>query len=432
MSGAARPVMGRGAGGSVVYVVGTYPLLTTTFIDREISALRGWGLDVRIVAARRPAPDAPLSNQQRELARGTSYLIPIAWPSLVAAHVRFLLTRPHAYLGTLAHLVTRPHPDLRARGKTILHFGEGVYAAHIIDDGDVRELQAHFADRAATIALVASRLLRRPFSLSVHAGADVFVRPVLLREKFTAARHVVTCTSHNKAHLARLVGDDLDRKITIIPHGLDLLALRPGRLGTNGLPLVLAVGQLAERKGFAHLVAACGVVRRQGYRFECRIIGCGRQRADLEALIATMSLGDTVSLPGALSHETVVDHYRQATMVVLPCVRTADGDVDGIPNVLVEAMALGVPVVSSDLPAIRELITDGVDGLLAPAGDVGRLADAVRRLLDDPQLRQRVGAEARRTVVERFDVEKNVRVLAETLWPGLVEGKRTIPAGRLT
>jgi glycosyltransferase involved in cell wall biosynthesis len=97
----------------------------------------------------------------------------------------------------------------------------------------------------------------------------------------------------------------------------------------------------------------------------------------------------------------------------------------------VEAMALGVPVVSSDLPAIRELITDGVDGLLAPAGDVDRLADAVRRLLDEPHLRRRLGAQARRTVVQRFDVERNVRALAETLWPGLVDTEPSIPAGRL-
>jgi glycosyltransferase involved in cell wall biosynthesis len=432
MSRAARPGVGRDAGRVVVYVVGTYPLLTTTFIDREISALRGWGVDVRIVAVRRPSQDVPLSNEQRELARGTSYLIPITWPRLVAAHLRFLLTRPTVYLGTLAHLVTRPHPDLRARARTILHFGEGVYAAQVVDNRDVRELHAHFADRAATIALVASRLLRRPFSLSVHAGADIFVRPVLLREKFTAARHVVTCTSHNKAHLARLVGERLDRKITTIPHGLDLTGYRQRDRATNGLPLVLGVGQLAERKGFAHLVAACALVRNQGHRFLCRIIGSGPQRADLEELIAALSLGDTVSLQGALSHEAVVDHYRRATMVVLPCVRTADGDVDGIPNVLVEAMALAVPVVSSDLPALRELITDGVDGILAPAGDVERLADAVRRLLDEPQLRQRLGAEARRTVIERFDVEKNVRMLAETLWPGLAGARQTIPAGRLS
>jgi glycosyltransferase involved in cell wall biosynthesis len=431
VSRATRPGNGRDGGGTVVYVVGTYPLVTTTFIDREISALRGLGVDVRIVAVRRPPADAPLSSEQRELARGTSYLIPIAWRRLVAAHLRFLLTRPSVYLGTLAHLVTRPHPDLRARTKTILHFGEGVYAAHVIGDGDVRELHAHFADRAATIALVASRLLRRAFSLSVHAGADIFVRPVLLREKFTAARHVVTCTSDNKAHLARLVGHDLDRKISIVPHGLDLSGQGAGRPAANGLPVVLAVGQLAERKGFAHLVAACDLVRNHGQRFLCRIIGGGPQRAGLEELIASLSLRDTVSLLGPLPHEAVVDHYRRATMLVLPCVRTADGDVDGIPNVLMEAMAFGIPVVSSDLPAVRELITDGVDGLLVPGGDAERLADAVRRLLDEPQLRRRLGAEARRTVAERFDVAKNVRRLAETLWPGVAGTRQTIPAGRL-
>lgn len=430
MRGAASPGRRRDPGCAVVYVVGTYPLLTTTFIDREISALRGWGLDVRIVAVRRPPLDAPLSYEQRELAQGTTYLIPIAWLRLLAAHARFLVTRPGTYLGTLVRLVTRPHPDHWARVKTILHFGEGVLAAHVVDDGDVRELHAHFADRAATIALVASRLLRRPYSLSVHAGADIFVRPVLLREKFTAARHVVTCTSHNKAHLAGLVGEVLDRKITAIPHGLDLAGYRPGAPAPNGRPLVLAVGQLAERKGFEHLVAACAVIRDRGYRFDCRIIGRGPQRADLEGQIASLSLDDIVSLRGALSHEAVVDHYRLATMVVLPCVRTADGDVDGIPNVLVEAMALGLPVVSSDLPAIRELVTDGVDGLLVPPGDVERLAAAVRLLLDEPQLAHRLGGEARRAVVERFDVEKNVRTLANTLWPGLAEARRTITAGR--
>jgi colanic acid/amylovoran biosynthesis glycosyltransferase len=432
MRGAARSGTRRVPGRTVVYVVGTYPLLTTTFIDREIAALRRWGLDVRIVAARRPAAEAPLSNEQRALAQGTTYLIPVAWPRLVAAHLRFLLSRPATYVGTLLHLVTRPHPDCRARAKTILHFGEGVFAAHLAGDRSVHELHAHFADRAATIALVASRLLRRPYSLSVHAGADIFVRPVLLREKLTGARHVVTCTSHNKAHLADLVGEALGRKITTIPHGLDLAGYRPGPAARNGLPLVLAVGQLAERKGFAQLVTACGVMRDRGYRFECRIIGRGPQRPRLDGLIAALSLGDVVSLRGALSHESVVDHYRQATMVVLPCVRTEQGDVDGIPNVLVEAMALGVPVVSSDLPAIRELVTHGVDGLLVPAGDSEALAAALCRLLDDPQLRRRLGGEGRHTVVERFDVEKNVQMLADTLWPRSIPERQTVSAGRST
>ena len=102
-------------GTAVVYVVGTYPLLTTTFIDREVAALRGWGLDVRVLAVRRPPPDAPLSGQQQMLARGTTYLLPVAWRTLLAAHLRFLATRPVTYVRTLAHLVTRPHPDLRAR-----------------------------------------------------------------------------------------------------------------------------------------------------------------------------------------------------------------------------------------------------------------------------------------------------------------------------
>lgn len=412
-----RSTIRRTHAGALVYVIGTYPLLTTTFIDREIRVLRQRGADVRVVAVRRPTPDTPLGAEQRDLARGVTYLIPVAWARLVAGHARFLLRRPRTYLAVLLYLVTRPHPDGRARLKTFLHFGEGVYVAHLLRGRDVRELHAHFADRAATAALVASRLLDRPYSLSIHAGADIFVKPVLLREKVAAARHVVTCTAHTKAHVSALVGGGLARKITVIPHGLDLTRYRPMPPHVDGLPIVLAVGQLVERKGLGQLIAACRDLRDQGCRFRCRIVGRGPHGPVLQRMIAAASLDDTVTLCGALPHEQVMDEYRRATMVVLPCIRTGEGDVDGLPNVLAEAMALGRPIVSSDLPAIRELIADGRDGILVPAGDVVRLAGAMRTVLDDPELREALGTNGRRTVVERFDVEVNVRRLAATLWP---------------
>lgn len=401
----------------LVYVLGTYPLLTTTFIDREIKTLRGWGVDVHVVAVRRPPADPPLSSDQRKLQRDVRYLLPVRWVDLFLSHLYFVMRRPGRFARTLAYLVTRPHASLVSRMKTILHFGEGVYAAYLVRDLAFREFHAHFADRAATIALVASRLMGTPYSLSIHAAGDIFVDPVLLREKVRAARHVVTCTAHNKAHVASIVGVDASDKITHVRHGLDLATYPMGSDPAPGPPMILSVAQLKERKGLAQLIRASAMLRDRGYRFHCRIVGRGPQYEELQRLIGRLSLEEIVSLCGALRHEDVVREYRRATVFVLPCIQTGQGDVDGIPNVLAEAMALQVPVVSTHLPAIRELVSHGANGLLVAPNDDASLADAIALLLDRPGLRTRLGEQGRRTIVETFQLEPNVRAFASTLWP---------------
>jgi glycosyltransferase involved in cell wall biosynthesis len=401
----------------VCYVIGTYPLVTTTFVDREIRGLQRLRVDVQVVAVRRPAASAPLSEEQRELQRDVQYLLPIVWRSLLASHLFFALRRPRTYVATLARLVTRPHAGFRARCKTMLHFGEGVYAAGLVRRRRFDELHAHFADRAATIALVAARLLDVPYSLSVHAGADIYVDPVLLPEKVRAARQVLTCTAHNKSHLASTVGRDVTAKVTVVPHGLDLDRYRPQRDDGAGRPTILAVGQLTQRKGFAQLVAACEQLHDEGLDFACRIVGDGAEREGLRALVGASGVADVVELCGARSPDEVVDEYHRATLFVLPCVEASNGDVDGIPNVLLEAMACGLPVVSSDLPAIRELITSGTNGVLLPPGDVTALAGALRQLIEDPASRAELGNAGRRTVVDMFDGDMNARRVAEVLWP---------------
>jgi glycosyltransferase involved in cell wall biosynthesis len=402
---------------AVVYVTGTYPLVTTTFIDREIHELRRRGVAITIVGVRRPPVDAPLSAEQRQLQAGVRYLLPVRLPTLVRAHLHFALRSPRRYVSTLCRLVTRPHPTPAARCKTVLHFGEGVLAAYLVRDVEAQELHAHFADRAATIALVAARLLGTSYSMSVHAGADIFVEPVLLPEKVSGARHVMTCTAHNKARIASIVGPELARKVTVARHGLDVARYHRSPRPRGSVPLVLAVGQLTTRKGLADLVAACSELRRRDVSFRCHIVGAGPQHEELRHAIEVAGLTGCVALCGAMAHEQVVDEYARAQVFVLPCTRAGNGDVDGIPNVLAEALAMRVPVVSTDLPAIRELLVDGVDALLVPPGDVHALAAAIERVLTEPALARRLRANGRRTVVEQFDIEANVGRFAATLWP---------------
>jgi glycosyltransferase involved in cell wall biosynthesis len=407
----------------LVYIIGTYPLLTMTYVDREIKALRQWGVELQILAVHRQDASIPLSADQRgALQEGVIYLLPVKWSSFVISELYFAILHPQRYFKTLIYLLTRPHPRgtaryLTPRFMTLLHFIEGVYAAYLLRGRQFEEFHAHTADRAATIALVVGRLLDRPYSLSIHAGHDIFVNPILLAEKILEARHVATCTAYNEAYLESFIGQDLSHKISHIHHGLDLSKYQPKPSASNGRSKILSVGRLSEKKGLVYLVRACRILKDQEYDFTCHIIGEGPQRSELRSLIEQLSLEDTVHLRGALPHEEVIENYRQATLFVLPCIKAKDGDMDGIPNVLPEAMAMQVPVVSTDISGIPELVDDQVNGLLAPPGDEKALAAAMARLLDDPALCERLGQSGRQSIVDTFDVNQNVLKFAATLWP---------------
>ena len=395
----------------LVYIIGTYPLLTTTFIDREVNFLRQWGASLQVVSIRRPS--GPLSPDQEALQAGVIYLLPVSWLSFIAGHLRFALLRPRAYLRALTYLLTRPHPNLKSRWMTFLHFAEGVYATHRLRGTPCDHIHAHFVDRAATVALVASRLLSVPYSVTAHAN-DIYVNPVLLPEKLSGARFIATCTGYNKAHLSRQGQGNFNGKLKCIYHGLDVDRYRPEPCAPPGKPVLMAVGQLKEKKGFAYLIEACRLLTDRGCDLECQIVGEGPLREALQAQIRELALKDTVILCGALPHPEVVDRLRRSTIFVLPCVTSANGDRDGIPNVILEAMAMQLPVVSTRHSGIPEVVEDGVNGVLVPPADAAALADALARLLDDPDSGRRFGRNGRQTVVEKFSVEQNVKhLLAE-------------------
>ena len=398
-------------GGAVGYIIGTYPLLTTTFIDREIELLRRHGLALTVTALRRP--HGPLSPAQRDMVGAVRYVLPVGVLALLRSHVSFMVGRPLVYWGTLGRLVTRPHRTLRSRFKTVLHFGEGVHVAHLLRSGDHGHLHAHFVDRATTVALVAGRLLGLPYSATAHAN-DIYVEPVLLPEKLARARFVVTCTQYNADHLAAVAGDRAQGETLCIHHGLDLDRYEPrAEAARDARPVILAVGQLKEKKGFTQLIDACAALCDRGYDITCRIVGAGPLRAALEARIRELSLTGTVVLCGALDHDGVVEQYRAASIFALPCITGSDGDRDGIPNVILEAMAMQLPVVSTRHSGIPEAVIDGETGVLVAPGDSAALATAIGRLLDDPGAGRAMGRQGRLAVAANFDVAANVELLMQ-------------------
>ncbi len=403
----AAPAQGRHSL-RLTYIIGTYPSLTTTFIDREIQALIDRGADLQVVSIRHPR--SQLSPSQRVLQRRVRYLLPANPFRLAAAHLRFAVGSPSRYFGTARYLLGRPHPP-GARLRTLLHFATGVYAAYLVRDRAGIHLHAHFVDRAAIVALVSARLLRSSYSVTAHAN-DIFIRPVMLSEKVEGATFLATCTEYNRQHLTRLLGPRLGAKIHRIYHGLDLVAYEPASRRPDGPPLVLAVGQLKEKKGLRYLVDACHELESRGIDFECRIVGDGPLWEELQTSIKQFGLTRT-HLEGALQHPEVVKLYRRASVFVLPCVVADDGDRDGIPNVILEAMAMGLPVVSTPVSGIPEVVRDGATGLLVPPADAAALADAIATLIADPERGRRLGRAGHRFVDSNFEIAKNADRLLE-------------------
>lgn len=289
----------------------------------------------------------------------------------------------------------------------------------------VRHLHAHFASRAGHVAVLAADLAGCGASITAHAK-DIYHRDVdreLLKWKLRHARFTVTVTDYNHRHLLELLGSDRStaQKVLRLYNGVDLDHFRAGARRTGEPPRIVSIGRLVEKKGFGVLVNACALLRDRGTAFRCEIIGGGEFEADLRELVRAHRLDDVVVLTGSLTTEAVAERLRHAAVVALPCIVAEDGNVDALPTALLEGMASGVPLVSTKLSGIPEIIVDGENGLLVEPGDAAALADALGAILSDPVRAASMGEAGRRRAEALFDLRRNVAVLRDMF-------HRTMPA----
>jgi colanic acid/amylovoran biosynthesis glycosyltransferase len=233
----------------------------------------------------------------------------------------------------------------------------------------------------------------------------------MLREKMDAAEFVVTCTAYNRDYLARNIGSKTP--VFLSYHGVDFETLPTPTFGPRSGLAVLAVGRLVEQKGFRHLVEACAILAGSGRSVQCRIIGEGPLRESLAHEIERRRLGALVALEGVRPLAAVFDAYRQSTVLCVPSVVAGDGDRDGIPNVIIEAMSQGIPVVASDVSGIPEIVRDGRSGWLVPPADPAALARAIAEVADRPEEVASRTAAAHQLIREQFDANRNALALLE-------------------
>ncbi len=425
---------------SVAYVLKGWPRISELFIASEIYRLEQAGLPLRLYVIK-PPDEAQTHPVVDRIQAPTEYLPPatslsettlVAWlrenlPAFIPALRRTARRHPKGLARATAMALAQ---CVRARSKRFgwprkLYVKELLQAValadRLADAPDVRHLHAHFAHGTTTVTWLCSTITGLPFSFTGHAK-DIYspsLNPAgLLRRKLLAARFAVTCTEANVRHLKTIAPEAVVHRVY---HGLNAdfsrlmgeerAAAAPGPNGTNGarrdVVRVLGVGRLVEKKGFDVVVDACGELDRRGIPFEAVIVGPDDDAGPrLRARIAELGLEGRIRLEGQMSQAELYEEYGRASAFCLPCRILDNGDRDGIPNVLAEAMAAGTPVVTTPISGIPEIVRDGVNGLLVRPDDATAVADAVVRLRDDRDFARRISAEARATVQRELDGER--------------------------
>jgi glycosyltransferase involved in cell wall biosynthesis len=393
-----------------------FPRISEAFISNEILLLENLGFNIHVFSMRQPRENFTHQSVTR-IRAGVDYLpetLLKPLPRLLYHNCLLAAQRPQAYAAAFKIATQR---FLRTRkSATLKHlFQAGYLVHHLLPGRKIVHWHAHFAHSPASLAMFASLLSGLPFSFTAHAKDIYTSDPRQLRDKMVRARFVVTCTEYNRRYLQQLPGGS-PSPIHRVYHGIDtkLFSTGPADLCLADQPYrLLTVARLTAKKGLPSVYRALKMLNAKGVPFVHTLIGDGEDRAKVLSLIKELDLNGRTRWLGTQPHDVVLKHYRQAHLFVLGCEVAADGDRDGIPNVLLESMAMGVPVVATHVSAIPEIVETEKSGLLVAPGQPRQLAQAMLRMLTDGELRSRVIPAARQRVLQDFDNQALIAQLAD-------------------
>lgn len=388
------------------YVLKMYPRFSETFILNELLAHEEAGLELEVFSLYLPtdgkfhdalsrlrAPVTYLENARLKAAdlwaamRSAAPALPALWESLAEASTE----------------------DAR-------EVAQAIRLAQMVKERGITHLHAHFATTSTTVARLAARLAGITYSFTAHAK-DIYhddTLPDVLRRKLYDAAAVITVSDFNLAFLRQHYGPAA-QDVYRVYNGVDLEEFpfaAPDQQSRTG-PEIIAVGRLVEKKGFDDLIEACRILRDRGMPCECQIIGSGPEEERLRERIHERSLTGCVHMVGGLPRGEVISRVQAASVLAAPCVVGADGNRDGLPTVLLEAMALGTPCIATDVTGIPEAVIDGETGLLTPQRNPQALATGIARLLKDTRLRLQLAHAARRLVEAEFDIRRNAALIRD-------------------
>jgi colanic acid/amylovoran biosynthesis glycosyltransferase len=419
----------------IAYLLEDFLDPTTTFVTQEILFLRNCGSDVKVYVAG-VCPTSEIDPANSDLLKIAKFSRPVNAKQMIHRHLGALVRYPGKYIETLWRIfrTTWDRPGYLMR--SVRYFLEGIYLGSQMVEEDIMYSHTHFAGRAATAAWSIWSVYGIPYSLTTHAY-DLFADfnnprpntllrlirpnrniPSLLDLKLEGAQRIVAISEFNRRYLIEELGI-AKSKIEVIRCGVDVTRFQKDLKRLNDRPVLLSVGKLVEKKGHDVLVRACGYLRDWGYRFQCKIIGEGALLPDLLALTKSLSLEEYVHFCGPVHHSEILKYHKEADIFALACVKGKDGDMDGIPVALMEAMAMEIPVVTTNVSGIPELVESGTTGLVVEPSNPRELAAGLRQLLDDAQLRQAIGRLGREKVLQDYDQQKNQLAMIDIFLKGV-------------
>ena len=379
----------------VAYLFERFPSFGQTFAYREVVELERQGMKVHVYSIRRPTGEQE-QEWDADLVERVHYL-PKEKP-LVAEVDRILKS-----MAVSDHV--RAAVKEWGRQSDFLRLYQAIYIGVRLREEGLRHIHAHFAGMAARTAYWINEFFAVPYSFTAHAN-DIFAPrdfAVSLAKLIERAAAAVTVSDY----AVRLLQERFPKsaaKIHRVYNGVDLARFSATDFG-SAPPAIISIGRLIEKKGFADLISACALLRAHSRTFQCSIIGEGPFEESLRAQIAAAGLGQSVELAGPLPQTEIAQRLAHATIFALPSTREADGGMDNLPTVIMEAMAAGLPVISTPLGGIPEMVEDGINGELVPDRDPAALSAAIERLLDDPERARQLGERGRQIAREKFSIE---------------------------
>jgi colanic acid/amylovoran biosynthesis glycosyltransferase len=396
----------------IAYLVSQYPAASHTFIRREVLGLRARGCRVDTFSIRPPTCPSKLAEADQREAETTWYALPPAPTRLLRAHAKALLERPLSYAKTLKRALTHRAPGLRGLIWSTFHFAESIDLAVELERRGIEHLHNHFANSGANVGYLAAGYLDLAWSLTLH-GTSEFDYPagLLLAEKLEAAEFVACVTHFGRSQAMRVVDPRHWHKFHIVRAGIERPKPNGAEKPVPARSRLVCVARLSAEKGHAGLIQAFAELLADGVDAELELLGDGPEAVHIATQIQALGLGDRVQMRGQVPEDVALAAMSHATVVVLASF------MEGLPVVLMEALSLGVPVVAPCVAGIPELIEHGVSGLTFPPGDWSSLTRALKQMLGDAGLRQRLAAEGRRRVEAEFFIERTLDPLLAVLQP---------------
>ncbi len=399
----------------LAYLVSWFPKITETFIVREMHAVESLGVSIELFPIKRNWASIIQPEAQDYVERARFQ--PLFGLQVLKCNLRTILDRPWLYLSTLWILISANLGSLRFLTRALVFFPFAVATANRMQQLGIRHIHAHFASHPAAAAWIIWRFSGIGYSFVAH-GSDLHRDQHMLLEKTRDAKFVVAISEYNRRMIIDKCGVEYAKKVHVVHCGVDprQFSLRvnptPFERG-SGVFQIVCVGTLHEVKGQRFLIEACAQLKAAGVAFVCHLLGDGEDRTELERLVVKLGLENEVFFHGHVNSQKVAEQLRDADCLVTPSIFSRDGRREGIPVVLMEAMACGVAVVASKISGIPELVKDEFCGLLVEPGDVESIYGAIRRLQEDGELRKRLAMNADTHVRASFDSRTNARRLVE-------------------